>query len=80
MVILTAQGDEGKANSLVRSLINGGWDFHKVHQFKVFQDSRRGLGITDNIMSVFILTEVNGEAIGFIGTLVSPIVGTYCGL
>ena len=82
IVILTVQRNHSKTGFFVYALLVTVVALNEVHQFKVGVDSLDGaaVGITDNVVSVFILTEVDGEAIRFIGTLVSPIVSTYCGL
>ena len=73
--ILAVQGNHSKTGFFVYSLLVTVVALNKVHQFKVGVDSLdgAGVGIADNVVSVFILTEVNGKAIGFIGALVSPI-------
>ncbi|MAG24912.1 hypothetical protein CMI47_04960 [Candidatus Pacearchaeota archaeon] len=83
VLILTTNGsNQGKAGFFVNALLDTLTALNKVHQFKVWIDAFDGVGvgITDNVVSIFIFAEVNGKAIGFIGSLVSPIVSSDCGL
>jgi len=75
--MLVVQGVGGKANSLGT---RWGCKLHDIDQFKVFQAGSIALRVADNVESIFVLTEVDGEAIGFICPFSCPIGGSDSGL
>jgi len=77
-LILTVQRDHSKTGFFVYLLSTVA--LHDIDQFKVFQAGSIGLRVADNVESILVLTEVNGEAIRFICSSVSPIRGSDSGL
>jgi hypothetical protein len=77
-LILTVQRDHSKTGFFVYLLSTVA--LHDIDQFKVFQAGSIGLRVADNVESIIVLTEVNGEAIRLVCSSVSPISGSDSGL